>query len=192
MSNTVAAYFMPFVTTLVAVAAVWRLIYHPNYVLINGFLEIFGIGPQKWLADPKQAMLAIIIVSVWSNMGYNMVIYLAGLQGIPREFYEAAKIDGANRWTIIRMITWPLLMPTTFFILVTSIIRSMQVFTTVHTMTEGGPVNATNVLVYYLYEKAFQSFRIGYAFSIAYVLFIMIFILTLINWSYARKRMEVA
>ena len=185
-----AAYFLPVVTSTVAVSIVWMWIYHPNYGLMNQLLGLFGIPPQRWLSHPNQALPAIIIVSIWKRMGYDMVIYLAGLQGIPVELYEAAKLDGANKWQLFKNITWPLLTPTTFFLITTSLISSVQVFSIVHTMTSGGPANRTNVVVYYLYQQAFNSFRMGYAFSIAYVLFVLIFIVTIIQMRFSESRVH--
>mgnify|MGYP001167326482 FL=1 len=182
-----AAFFLPVVTSVVAISMVWMWIYHPNYGLANALLGLIGIEPQRWLSSPKQALLSIIIMSVWREMGYNMVIYLAGLQGISRELYESAKIDGANSWHLFRSITWPLLSPTTFFLVITSLIKSVQVFGQIHTMTQGGPVRSTSVLVYYLYEQAFQSFRMGYASSIAYLLFIAIMLVTFVQMRVGNK-----
>lgn len=182
-----AAFFLPVVTSVVAISMVWMWIYHPNYGLANALLGLIGVEPQRWLSSPKQALLSIIIMSVWREMGYNMVIYLAGLQGISRELYESAKIDGANSWHLFRSITWPLLSPTTFFLVITSLIKSVQVFGQIHTMTQGGPVRSTSVLVYYLYEQAFQSFRMGYASSIAYLLFIAIMLVTFVQMRVGNK-----
>jgi multiple sugar transport system permease protein len=176
-----SAFFLPVVTSIIAISAVWMWIYHPNYGLANAILRFFGIGPQRWLTSTSQAMFSIIIMSVWKEMGYNMVVYLAGLQGISSEYYEAARIDGANGFQLFRFITWPLLAPTTLFLLITSMIKSVQVFSQVHTMTGGGPVNSTSVLVYYLYQQAFQSFRMGTACAIAYILFLVIFVLTIVQ-----------
>jgi ABC-type sugar transport system permease subunit len=182
-----AAFFLPVVTSVVAISMVWMWIYHPNYGLANALLGLVGIEPQRWLSSPKQALLSIIIMSIWREMGYNMVIYLAGLQGISRELYESARIDGANSWHVFRSITWPLLSPTTFFLVITSLIKSVQVFGQIHTMTQGGPVKSTSVLVYYLYEQAFQSFRMGYASSIAYLLFIGIMLVTFVQMRVGNK-----
>lgn len=181
------AFFLPVVTSVVAISIVWMWIFHPNYGLANALLGVVGIEPQRWLSSPNQAMLSIVIMTVWKEMGYNMVIYLAGLQGIPGDLYEAAKIDGANSWQLFKAVTWPLLTPTTFFLLITSLIKSVQVFGQIHTMTQGGPINSTNVLVYYLYEQAFQSFRMGYASAIAYILFVIIFVITFIQIKVGNK-----
>lgn len=180
-------YFMPVVTSMVAVSMVFLWIFDPTWGIANWLLEIFGLPPSQWLADPTTAMPSLILMSVWKSVGYDMVIYLAGLQGIPEVYYEAAKIDGAGRWAQLRHITWPLLMPTTFFILVTAIIGATQVFDSVFVMTQGGPLESTSVIVYYLYQEAFRFFHMGYAAAIAWVLFLIILALTLIQWKFLRR-----
>jgi ABC-type sugar transport system permease subunit len=168
-------------------------IYDPNYGLLNYALELPSrglsfvagrevlIAPQTWLADPGQAMPAIIAMSIWRGLGYNMVIYLAGLQGIPDHLYEAAIIDGATPWQRFRSITWPLLKPTTAFILVVSVIGASQVFAQVYVMTNGGPNNATTVIVHQIFQNAFSFMKMGYASAMAFVLFGIIFVMSLIN-----------
>lgn len=175
-------YFMPVVTSTIAVSIIWLWLYEPSYGLVNYFLRMFGLPTPRWLQDPKWAMPALILMSTWKGLGFNMVLFLAGLQGIPNEYYEAARIDGAGAWACFRHITLPLLAPTTFFILVTSIIGSFQVFDQVFIMTSGGPMQATDVVVFNLYRHAFEFFHFGYASAIAYVLFAVILILTLIQW----------
>jgi multiple sugar transport system permease protein len=186
-------YYLPVVTSLVAVSLVWMWIYDPNYGLLNYALELVSRGvslvtgrevlipPQTWLADPGQAMPAIIAMSIWRGLGYNMVIYLAGLQGIPDHLYEAAIIDGATPWQRFRSITWPLLKPTTAFILVVSVIGASQVFAQVYVMTNGGPNNATTVIVHQIFQNAFSFMKMGYASAMAFVLFGLIFVMSLIN-----------
>jgi len=186
-------YYLPVVTSLVAVSLVWMWLYDPNYGLLNYGLELVSRGlslltgrqvllpPQTWLADPGQAMLAIAVMSIWKGLGYNMVIYLAGLQGIPEHLYEAAVIDGATPWQRFRAITWPLLKPTTAFILVVSVIGASQVFGQVYVMTNGGPNNATTVIVHQIFQNAFSFMKMGYASAMAFVLFGLIFLLSLIN-----------
>jgi len=177
-------YYLPVVTSLVAVSLVWMWIYDPSYGLLNHLLmKLSGgrITPQAWLGDPGQAMPAIIAMSIWRGLGYNMVIYLAGLQGIPEHLYEAATLDGASAWQRFRAITWPLLKPTTAFIFVISTIGASQVFAQVYVMTNGGPNNATTTIVHQIFQNAFSFMKMGYASAMAFVLFGLIFVLSLIN-----------
>jgi len=184
-------YFIPVITSINAVAIVWNFIYHPDFGLLNKILDIFSINPQTWLQDPFWAMPCIIFMSVWKGLGYNVIIFLAGLQNIPKHLYEAARIDGANRWQQFRHITWPLLTPTTFFVFTISTIGSFQVFSQVYMMTpRGGPLKSTMVVVYYLYRKAFEQFEFGYALAIAFVLFMIIFACTLFNKLYLEKKVH--
>jgi ABC-type sugar transport system permease subunit len=177
-------YYLPVVTSLVAISLVWMWIYDPSYGLLNHLLMKLSGGrvtPQSWLGDPGQAMPAIIGMSIWRGLGYNMVIYLAGLQGIPEHLYEAATLDGASRWQRFRAITWPLLKPTTAFIFVISTIGASQVFAQVYVMTNGGPNNATTTIVHQIFQNAFSFMKMGYASAMAFVLFGLIFLLSLIN-----------
>ncbi|HOI90216.1 MAG TPA: sugar ABC transporter permease [Candidatus Rifleibacterium sp.] len=184
-------YFIPVITSINAVAIVWNFIYHPDFGLLNKILAIFSIDPRAWLQDPVWAMPAIIFMSVWKGLGHNVIIFLAGLQNIPRHLYEAARIDGASRWQQFRHITWPLLSPTTFFIFTISTIGSFQVFSQVYMMTpRGGPLKSTMVVVYYLYRKAFEQFEFGYALAAAFVLFMIIFACTLFNKLYLEKKVH--
>ncbi|MBU1108632.1 MAG: sugar ABC transporter permease [Candidatus Riflebacteria bacterium] len=184
-------YFIPVITSINAVAIVWNFIYHPDFGLLNKILAIFSIDPQTWLQDPFWAMPCIIFMSVWKGLGYNVIIFLAGLQNIPKHLYEAARIDGASRWQQFRHITWPLLSPTTFFIFTITTIGSFQVFSQVYMMTpRGGPLKSTMVVVYYLYRKAFEQFEFGYALSMAFVLFVIIFACTLFNKLYLEKKVH--
>ena len=176
-----ALYYTPSVVSVVAVSVVWVWIYEPTYGLLNAALAVVGLTPSRWLSDPSMAMPGVIIMMVWKNAGYFMVIYLAGLKGIPTSLYEAAAIDGANWWGSFRHVTLPLLMPVTFFVTVMAMINSFQVFGPIYVMTSGGPVKATLVIAYYLYQQAFQFFRMGYASAIAYVLFAVILVLTLVQ-----------
>lgn len=171
-------YFMPVVSSTVAVAMVWRWIYAP-FGAVNALLTRLGLPAIPWLVSPTWAMPAVIGMSVWQNLGYSMVIFLAGLQGIPRHLYDAAAVDGATGWQRFWRITLPLLSPTTFFVLVMALISSFQVFGQVYMLTEGGPAYATSTIVFYIYEKAFLSLHMGYASALAWVLFAIIFLLTL-------------
>jgi multiple sugar transport system permease protein len=182
-----AAFFMPVISSFVAVAVIWQWIYNPDFGLLNYFLSWFGIDGPSWLTSSVWAMPAIILTSVWKNLGYNMLIFLAGLQGISESYYEAADIDGAKWYTKFWHITVPLLSPTTFFVTVTSIIGSFQVFDAVYLMTQGGPARATSVLVHYIYQTAFQYLDIGYASAMAYILFFLVLIVTLIQFARQKK-----
>ena len=175
------AYFLPTVTSMVAVSVVWMWIYNPDVGLMNYVLQLFHLPAIRWLNDPRWAMPALIILGIWKGLGYNVIIYLAGLQNIPQHLYEAAQIDGANRWQLFRNITWPLLTPTSFLILIMAVINSFQSFTEFHVMTQGGPIGSTTVIVYYLYQQAFQQFNMGYGSALAIVLFLIILGLTLIQ-----------
>lgn len=172
-------YFLPAVFSLVAVSIIWRFIFDSNFGILNYILSLLHLPRVHWLTDPKTALLSIILVGLWKNLGYNMVIYLAGLQRIPPHLYEAARIDGAGKLRQFTSITVPLLRPSTFFILVTSVINSFQVFDQVYVMTGGGPGSATRVYVFHLYQVAFQFFQMGKASALAFVLFILIFLFTL-------------
>lgn len=177
------AYFIPVVTTLVAVAIVWRFIYHPNFGLINFLLSQLNISPIDWLGDPKWAMPSIVILSVWKNFGYNMIIFVAGLQNIPTELYEAADIEGANSWYKFRFITIPLLSPTTIFITIVTMIGYFQLFAEPYVMTQGGPLNSTLSIVQYMYQEGFRWWNLGYSAAIAFVLFFIILMATLIQFT---------
>lgn len=182
-----AIYFIPVVTATTAISIVWKWLYNPEFGILNFILGLIGIPPKQWLNDPKLAMPCIAIMSVWHGMGYDMMIFLAGLKGIPTQLYEAAKIDGANRSQMFLWITLPLLTPTLFFLLVINLISSFQVFGEIYVMTNGGPGNATLTYNYFLYQNAFLWFKMGYAASLGYVLFLIIFILTLIQFKLAGR-----
>jgi len=182
------AFFMPVVASTVAVALVWRWIFHADFGLLNSFLYMIGIdNPPAWLSSTTWALPAIIIMSIWQQIGYSMVFFLAGLQGVPAHLYEAAKIDGATGWHRFWFITVPMLSSTTFFVLVISIINSFQVFDQAFIMTEGGPANATNTIVFNIYRYAFQFFQMGYASAMAWVLFGIIFLITVVQFRYQRQ-----
>jgi multiple sugar transport system permease protein len=174
-----SAFFVPVVTVTVAVALIWRWMYEPRFGIIDAALRAVGLPAPLWLGDESWALPAIIIMSVWKGFGYNMVLFLAGLQGIPVTIYEAAMIDGASAWQRFWRITLPLLSPTVFLAVVLTVISSFQVFDQAYVMTNGGPANATNTIVLYIYQNGFQYFRMGYASAIAWVLFGFIFVFTL-------------
>jgi multiple sugar transport system permease protein len=182
-----SAYFLPALTPLIAISQIWLWIFEPSVGLVNGYLRALGIVGPPWLSSTEWAMPAVIIMTIWSSVGYYMVIYLAGLQGIPGEIYEAARIDGAGGWRAFRAITLPLLGPTTFFVVVISVIASAQAFGQIYVLTQGGPAGATTVLAWYLYQTAFQYLESGYASAIAWVMFLIIFGLTLVQWLFARR-----
>lgn len=163
-------YFAPVVTTIVAVAIVWRYLYHPHYGLLNYCLGAFGIGPIDWLGDPTWAMPAIILLAIWKNFGYNMLIFVAGLQSIPDDLYEAAAVDGAGRWRQFFHITLPGLGPTFLFVGVTTMIAYFQLFAEPYVMTQGGPLRSTTSVVLLMYEQGFRWWRMGIASSIAFIL----------------------
>lgn len=182
-----AIYFLPVVTSWVAVSLVWKWLYNPNYGLINYLLSQVGITGPQWLNDPKTAMLGVILTSAWKDIGFIMVLFLGGLQNISPSYYEAASIDGANKLGMFWNITLPLLTPTTFFVTIISLINSFQVFDQVMIMTEGGPGGATTVLVQNIYNHAFRYFEMGYASAMSWALFIVIFIFTLIQMKLQKK-----
>ncbi len=179
------AFFVPSLTPAVASALLWVWIFNPDYGLANVFLGAIGIPGQRWLYDPALAKGCFILMGLW-GIGTTMVIFLAGLQGVPVEMYEAASIDGANNWHQFRNITLPMISPSIFFNLVIGIIGSFQVFTTAFVATNGGPQNATLFYVLYLYRNAFQYFKMGYASSLAWMLFVIVLVLTLIQFRMAR------
>ena len=181
-------YFTPFVTTLVAVAIVWRYLYHTRYGLFNYGLAKFGISPIDWLGDPHWAMPAIILMAVWKSFGYNMLIFIAGLQSIPGELYDAAEIDGAGAFRRFFNITLPMLAPTLVFVSVITMIGYFQLFAEPYVMTQGGPLRSTTSVVLLMYEEGFRWWRMGYAAAIAFVLFIVILLATLVQFRLQKER----
>jgi len=182
-----AIFLLPYVTITVALSLVWKWLYLPKIGLINQALGWFGITGPSWLTSTTWAMPAIIIMGVWKSFGYNMVLFLAGLQSIPQHLHEAAMLDGASVWQRFRYVTLPMLAPTTFFVVVISVIGSFQVFDQALVMTNGGPGIATTTLVLYIFNVGFQSFHMGYAAAIAWVLFAIIFVFTLIQFRAQRR-----
>ena len=185
-----AAFFLPSITSMVVVAIVWQWIYNPEFGLLNYFLSLFGIKGPKWLLDARTSLLSLAIVGIWKSAGYNMIIFLSGLQGISTSYYEAAMLDGAGTWAQFRYITLPLVKPTAFFIFVMSVISSFQVFDQVMLMTQGGPGRSSSVLVHYLYQNAFTYFKLSYACAIAYLLFFIIMALTIFNMRMEKSMRE--
>lgn len=182
-----SAIFLPVVTLTVAVSLIFKWMYEPHVGLINAALGFLGIKGPLWLGSADWAMPALIIMNVWKGFGYNMVLFLAGLQSIPASVYEAAAIDGAGRWAKFRYVTLPLLSPTTFFATVMTIISSFQIFDAARVMTNGGPVNATNTIVLYIFQNGFEYFKMGYASAIAWVLFATLFVLTVLQMRFQRQ-----
>lgn len=174
-------FFLPVVTTLVAVAVIWRYIYQTRFGLLNYLLSFVGINPVDWLGNPRWAMLALIVMAVWKGFGYNMIIFVAGLQNIPETLYEAARLDGANGWQEFRNVTLPLLAQTTGFITITTLIGYCQFFAEPYVMTDGGPLNSTLSIVLMMYKEGFKFWRMGYSAAIAFILFGIILIITLIQ-----------
>ncbi len=206
-------YFLPVVTSAVAVSVVWTWLFHPEAGPVNRVLAVFGAQPLMWLREPRGifemilapagvhpegilagpslALVSLMIVSIWKSMGYNIVLFLAGLENIPGEYYEAARLDGAGRWAVFRHVTWPLLSPTTYYVLIMSTIVSFQTFALVYVMTPppgGGPLGTTNLIVFYLFHKAFDRFDIGYASAISVFLFAVLLGLTILQRRLAGRR----
>jgi multiple sugar transport system permease protein len=174
-------YFLPFMISLVVSSIIWVFIFDERAGILNEILGVFGIAPQPWLGSVALAPWALIIVTLWQSVGYAMIIFLAGLQDIPRDYYEAATIDGAGAWRRFRTITLPLLKPTSAFVLVISIIGAIQLFDPIFVMTQGGPFDSTTTAVFYMYQTAFQYFRFGYASALAVVLFLILLVTSLVT-----------
>ena len=180
--------FFPYITASIAIAVVWKQLYMPNKGLIDVALRAIGFSNTPgWLTDTKTALLSVVIVAVWHGFGYNMVIFLAGLQSIPYDLYEAATLDGATGWKVFRYITFPMLSPTIFFVVTMGIINSFRVFELIFQMTAGGPGNSTNVLVYRIYQEGIINMRFGYSSSIAFILFIIILTFTILQFTLRDK-----
>ncbi|GBF73596.1 sugar ABC transporter permease [Paenibacillus sp. 598K] len=174
-------YYLPTLTSAVAAATVWLWLLHPEFGLVNGLLSYIGITGPAWVAQTETAMLAIVLVTLWQSVGANMIIYLAGLQGVPDHLYESARLDGANRWDMVRYITWPQLRPTTFLVSTMAIIGALQLFDQAFVLTQGGPANVTKTPVYLIYQQGFNQLQMGYASAQAFVLAMAILIFSLIN-----------
>jgi multiple sugar transport system permease protein len=175
------AAYLPTLTSAVAAATVWLWLLHPEYGLVNALLGYLGITGPAWLAQTNTAMPSIVLVTLWQSVGANMVIYLAGLQGVPEYMYEAARLEGANRFQCFRYITWPQLKPTTFLVSTMSIIGALQLFDQAFVLTQGGPANATKTPVYLIYQQGFNQLQMGYASAQAFVLALSILIFSILN-----------
>jgi multiple sugar transport system permease protein len=181
------AMFMPYISNIVAVSIVWVMMYSP-WGPLNQFLKFIGIeNPPKWLGDYNWALPAIMLMAIWGGIGYCIIIYTSAIQGLPEELYEAANIDGAGEVRKFFKLTVPLLSPTIFFLVITQFIGAFQVFAQVQVMTRGGPGTSTNVLVYYIYKSAFTFYKMGYGAAISWILFIMLFVITLVQWRGQKK-----
>lgn len=183
-------YYIPAVTSLVVVALMWRWIYNKDFGILNYLLSFLNLGPYGWLQSVQLAMPSIMIMAIWLGLGARMLLFLAGLQSISDEYYDAASVDGATGWSRFRFITFPLLMPTTFFVLITSVIGSFQVFTPVYVLTGGGPAGSTDVAVHRIYFEAWQNLRFGYASAETVVLFVCLFALTILQFRYFGERVD--
>jgi multiple sugar transport system permease protein len=182
-------FFFPYIASIVAVAVVWQFLYHADMGPINEFLRSIGIAePPRWTSSKDTALVAVAIMNIWRSVGYYMVLYIAGIIGIPAVFYEAAAVDGANVWQKFWHITLPMLGPTTFFIVIISIINSFQSFTPIYVMTGGGPGTATQVLVFRIYEESFVLSNFGYASAMAVVLFLIVLLFTIFQFRWQEKQ----
>jgi len=184
-----STYFLPVITPMVAIAIVWRFILQPSqFGFLNGLLGYVGVRAQPWLTSAVRVIPSLVIIGIWSGLGYNMVLFLAGLAGIPSTFYEAARLDGATSWGMFWKITWPLLSPTVLFTTVTASIGALQIFGIPYIMTRGGPENASRMVVMWIQETGFKQFRMGYASALAYIFFLIILVLTLVELRYLRTQ----
>jgi len=182
------AFFMPYISSVVAIAVVWQVLFHPSAGPINQTLMALGISePPKWIADPNFALLSVMLIQVWISVGFNLIIYIAGLQSIPKELYEAAEMDGANAWVKFRQITFPMVSPTSFFLLITGIIATFKVFDLIAVLTKGGPLHSTSMIVWHLYDTAFVNLDIGYSSAMAVILFFIVFFITILQWIGQKK-----
>jgi multiple sugar transport system permease protein len=189
------AYYLPVITPIVIAAIIWKWVYEVDFGLANYYLLRLGIidRPLQWLADADLAMPAVLVMNIWKGVGFNMIVYLAGLQAIPGEYYEAAEVDGAGPWQRFRRITWPLVWPTTIFLLIINTVGAMKSFAQIFVMTNGGPPGpggATTTIIYYIYQQAFVYFKMGYASALAYVLFVLMFAVSFAQFRWYAKRVE--
>jgi multiple sugar transport system permease protein len=189
------AYYLPVITPIVIAALIWKWVYNGDFGWLNFYLLKLNVidKPVQWLGDVRFAMPAVILMNIWQGVGFNMVVYLAGLQAIPAEYYEAADVDGAGPWQQFRRITFPLVAPTTFFLLIINTIGAMRAFDQIFVMTQGGPPGpggATTTVVYYIYTTAFKFYRMGYASALAYILFLLMFVVSFAQFRWYMKRVE--
>lgn len=180
-----SGFFVPSIVSVVVISIIFKQFYSPLGVL-NKVVELFGGEPKSWLAEPRTALLCIMAMDVWASFGYYTILFLAGLQAIPSEIYEAARIDGSGFWGTLRFVTVPMVRPITLFVVAINTIRSFQIFIEIFVMTRGGPLNSTLTSVFYLYDRAFYRFEMGYASAIAYLLFVVILVFTVVQMKYLR------
>jgi multiple sugar transport system permease protein len=186
-------YFLPVMATLIAMSIVWEFMLHPQFGLVNGLLHGIGFEGYSWLQDRRTALYALCVIGIWQALGFNMVLFLAGLVSIPRQLYDAAEIDGAHgAWARFRLVTWPMLGPTTVFVVVITGIRSFQVFDTVHVLTKGGPSKSSEVLIHTMYVESFEFFRSGYGAALTVVFLVFVLLLTLIKSVLANRGVHYA
>jgi sn-glycerol 3-phosphate transport system permease protein len=184
------AIFSPHIISLVSVSMLWMWLMDTDYGLLNWFLNLFGIANVPWLTDPGTSLFSLVIVAVWKGIGFNTLIFIAGLQSIPKDIYEAAELDEANKARIFFKLTLPMLSPTLFFLTIISLIASFQVFETIAIMTQGGPINSTNTFVFYIYEYGFRFFKIGYASAAGVLLLILVSLLTVVYFRLLSRRVH--
>ncbi|MBW9060429.1 ABC transporter permease [Xaviernesmea oryzae] len=182
------AFFLPVMASLLAMAVVWEFMLHPSFGIVNATMKALGFAPHNWLKDGGIALYVLAVIGIWQSFGFNMVLFMAGLSAIPRDLYDAAEMDGTpNAWARFKLITWPLLAPVTVFVAVTSVIRSFQVFDTVHALTQGGPNKATEVLLYTIYAEGFEFFRSGHAAAITIVFILLVVGVSLLRFVSLKK-----
>jgi multiple sugar transport system permease protein len=185
-----SAYFLPVVTSLVVVSTVWKIMYHTDNGLLNSILRTASLPPLRWLTSPDLALWSIVILSVWKEVGFSMLVLLGGLQGIPQDLYEAGAIDGATRWSSFWSITLPLLRRAMLFVVVLSTINAFKLFVPIYVMTEGGPADSTQTLVFYIFHSAFRYFKLGYASALSFLLLIFVVVLAAIQFRVFRSDVE--
>ncbi|GHO46139.1 carbohydrate ABC transporter permease [Ktedonospora formicarum] len=185
-----AIFLVPYMSSLVIVGLMWRNILDPQVGILNRILFSLGIPQQSWLTDYHLALPVVIGITVWQGVGYTMILFLAGLQGIPKDYYEAAQVDGAGAWTRFRHVTLPLLAPTMLFVVIIGVINSLQAFTQAFVITQGGPADATRFYVFHVYNIAFNENNLGYASALSFIMFVVILVLTLIQWRLGNKAVE--
>lgn len=183
-------YFLPTISSMAAVAFVWQWMLNPEFGLLNAAFQKVGLPTLGWLSDPKLAMPLVGVVGIWQGLGFGVLVYLSGLRNVPEEVVEAARIDGAGTWSVFRHVTWPLLMPTTMFLTIMGVIGGFKIFESVYIMTGGGPLDATRVYLFYLWQTAFQNLEMGYASALAVLLFVIVMVLTLVQRQIYGRRMK--